>query len=79
VAQLLQRTGYEGWFVLEDESELAERDPDGVAAQLGQYVDKVLRPLYEEAQYEEARCAHGRYDGEHFEKEEHYEKGGPNG
>jgi inosose dehydratase len=79
VAQLLQRTGYEGWFVLEDESELAERDPDGVAAQLGRYVDKVLRPLYEEAQYEEARCAHGRYDGEHFEKEEHYEKGGPNG
>ena len=79
VAELLYRTGYQGWFVLEDESELAERDPDGVAAQLGRYVDKVLRPLYEEAQCEGARCEHGWYDGEHFEKEEHYEKGGPNG
>ena len=47
VAELLDGTGYQGWFVLEDESELAERDPDGVAAQLGQYVDKVLRPLCE--------------------------------
>jgi inosose dehydratase len=45
VAELLQRTGYEGWFVLEDESELARRDPDGVAAQLGSYVNQVLWPL----------------------------------
>jgi len=45
VAELLQRTGYQGWFVLEDESELARRDPDGVAAQLGRYVNQVLRPL----------------------------------
>jgi inosose dehydratase len=49
VAGLLHRTGYQGWFVLEDESELAERDPDAVAAQLGRYVDEVLRPLYEQA------------------------------
>jgi inosose dehydratase len=52
VAELLARTGYQGWFVLEDESELAERDPDGAAAQLGLYVDKVLRPRYEKALYE---------------------------
>ncbi len=52
VAELLARTGYQGWFVLEDESELAERDPDGVAAQLGLYVDKVLGPRYEKALYE---------------------------
>jgi inosose dehydratase len=45
VMELLQRTGYEGWFVLEDESELAQRDPDGVAVQLGRYVNQVLRPL----------------------------------
>ena len=45
VAELLARTGYQGWFVLEDESELAERDPDGAAAELGRYVDQVLRPL----------------------------------
>jgi inosose dehydratase len=45
VAQFLQQTGYQGWFVLEDESELARRDPDGVAVQLGRYVDEVLRPL----------------------------------
>jgi len=45
VAELLQKTGYQGWFVLEDESELARRDPDGVAAQLGRYVSQVLRPL----------------------------------
>ncbi len=42
VAQLLARTGYQGWFVLEDESELAERDPDRAAAELGRYVDEVL-------------------------------------
>jgi inosose dehydratase len=63
VAELLSATGYGGWFVLEDESELAERDPDGVAAQLGLYVDKVLRPLCEQTRYDEA----------------HYQKGGPNG
>ncbi len=48
VAELLHGTGYEGWFVLEDESELAERGPDDVAAQLGHYVDKVLRPRCEQ-------------------------------
>jgi inosose dehydratase len=45
VAELLSRTAYEGWLVLEDESELAERDPDAVTLQLGSYVDGVLRPL----------------------------------
>jgi inosose dehydratase len=43
VAALLHRTGYEGWLVLEDESRVAERDPDTAAAQLGCYVDEVLR------------------------------------
>jgi inosose dehydratase len=47
VADLLHRTGYQGWFVLEDESELAQEDPDGVAAELGHYVEQVLRPLYD--------------------------------
>ena len=63
VAQLLDRTGYQGWFVLEDESELAERDPDGVAAQLGHYVEQVLRPLSDQALSDQ-----GQYD-----------KGGANG
>lgn len=44
VVELLQRTGYEGWVVLEDESEMAERDPDAAAAHLGRYVNEVLRP-----------------------------------
>jgi inosose dehydratase len=46
VAELLYRTGYQGWFVLEDESELARRDPDAVAGQLGNYVEQVLGPLH---------------------------------
>jgi inosose dehydratase len=44
VTELLHRKGYEGWLVLEDESELAERDPDGATLRLGKYVDEVLRP-----------------------------------
>jgi inosose dehydratase len=42
VVELLRSTGYEGWVVLEDESELAEREPDLVAVQLGHYVEEVL-------------------------------------
>jgi inosose dehydratase len=42
VVELLRGTGYDGWVVLEDESELAEREPDWVADQLGQYVTEVL-------------------------------------
>jgi inosose dehydratase len=63
VAELLAGTGYQGWFVLEDESELAERDPDAAAGELGRYVDKVLAPL----------CGDMRHD------EGSKEKGGPNG
>ena len=43
VAELLRATGYEGWFVLEDESKVAEQDPDLAARRLGEYVDEVLR------------------------------------
>ena len=45
VGELLRRTGYQGWMVLEDESEMAERDPDAIAAHLGRYVHDVLEPL----------------------------------
>jgi inosose dehydratase len=45
VAELLARTGYEGWLVLEDESAMAEQDPDAVAVTLGRYMDAVLRPV----------------------------------
>ena len=44
VTELLSNKGYSGWFVLEDESQLAERDPDGATRRLGNYVDEVLRP-----------------------------------
>ncbi len=47
VAALLRSTGYQGWFVLEDESEQAQQDPDAVAAQLGRYSEQVLQPLYD--------------------------------
>jgi inosose dehydratase len=45
VAAYLRDTGYEGWLVLEDESELAERDPDAATAKLGIYVEEVLAPI----------------------------------
>ena len=44
VTALLYDKGYDGWVVLEDESEFAERDPDSATLRLGQYVDEVLRP-----------------------------------
>jgi inosose dehydratase len=47
VAAFLQSTGYQGWFVLEDESDQAQADPDAVAAQLGRYSAEVLQPLYD--------------------------------
>jgi inosose dehydratase len=50
VAKWLQGRGYDGWFILEDESEMAERDPDAVTALLGGYVDKFLRPIADAVQ-----------------------------
>ncbi len=44
VTALLHDKGYDGWVVLEDESEFAERDPDSATLRLGRYVDEVLRP-----------------------------------
>ena len=44
VIELLHKKGYDGWVVLEDESEFAESDPDAATLLLGEYVDKVLRP-----------------------------------
>ena len=44
VAELLLRTGYDGWLVLEDESDMARQDPDAVALELGRYMrDRLVR------------------------------------
>lgn len=42
---LLARTGYTGWVVVEEESPEAERDPDSAALANGVYVRSVLEPL----------------------------------
>lgn len=42
---LLAETGYSGWVVVEDESPMAEQDPNASAAANGEYVRTVLQPI----------------------------------
>jgi inosose dehydratase len=41
----LDETGYQGWVIFEDESDSAERDPDGATRRNGAYARDVLAPM----------------------------------
>lgn len=45
LVSVLQRTGYEDWIMVEEESVEAESDPDSVTLQNGEYVRETLLPL----------------------------------
>lgn len=45
VVEMLRDTGYDGWVMVEEESEDARRNPDEMTLVNGHYVEKVLRPL----------------------------------
>ncbi len=42
IANYLAETGYDGWLTFEDESPLAERDPDGAVARAGEYIQRTF-------------------------------------
>lgn len=41
IAKALKGAGYEGWIMVEDESALAERDPDAATLANGNYIEKL--------------------------------------
>ena len=41
----LLESGYEGWIVMEDECDLAIKDPDSVTIHDGKYIESKLKPL----------------------------------
>ena len=45
IVSFLVKTGYDGWIVLEDESEDARQNPDAATHHNGEYVLEVLQPL----------------------------------
>ena len=45
IVSFLVKTGYNGWIVLEDESEDARQNPDAATHHNGEYVLEVLQPL----------------------------------
>lgn len=42
IVKLLRNTGYEGWIMVEEESDQAEADPDQATVENGKYVNDVL-------------------------------------
>jgi inosose dehydratase len=47
IVDQLRDSGYRGWVVVEDESDMARRDPDAVTRAAGAYVRTVLKPAAE--------------------------------
>lgn len=45
IVRLLRDTGYEGWIMVEEESEQAEADPDGAMLENSKYVSDILLPI----------------------------------
>ena len=45
ITSYLHDTAYEGWIIVEDECERAERDPDAVTLEDGSYINERLMPL----------------------------------
>jgi inosose dehydratase len=48
IIRVLADADYHGWVMVEDESELAERDPDAATIANGAYVNSVLRTIIQE-------------------------------
>jgi inosose dehydratase len=49
IVEYLVATGYDGWIAFEDESPLAESDPDAAVMNAGRYVTEKLMPAYSAA------------------------------
>ena len=49
IVAYLRDTGYDGWIMVEDECEQAERDPDGATANNGVFVREKLVPIAQAA------------------------------